>query len=98
MRDNVDATTANYEIVQVWSQQIFRMMTEGNDSEFAFERDLQNFLVKNLHLIEDGLKLLHEEDGITGVEYPVGGRRIDILAVDKDGALVVIELKVSKVT
>lgn len=64
-------------------------------TEFAYERDLQNFLVKNLNLIEDGLKL-YEDEGITGVEYPVGGRRIDILAVDREGALVVIELKVSK--
>ena len=36
------------------------------------------------------------EEGLTGIEFDVGGRRIDILAVDKEGALVVIELKVSK--
>jgi len=68
---------------------------EGSTTEFAYERDLQNFLVKNLDLVEDGLKL-YEDEGITGVEYPVGGRRIDILAVDIEGALVVIELKVSR--
>ena len=62
---------------------------------FAFERDLQNYLVKNLESIESGLKL-YNQDGITGVEFPVGGRRIDILAVDNQGDLVVIELKVSK--
>ena len=69
------------------------VVTEG--AEFAYERDLQNYLVKNLGLIEPGLRL-YNEDGITGREYPVGGRRIDILAVDGDGALVVIELKVSR--
>lgn len=63
--------------------------------EFAFERDLRNYLLKNLGLIEPGLKL-YEEEGITGVEFPVGGRFIDILAVDKDGRYVVFELKVSR--
>jgi hypothetical protein len=67
-----------------------------NGREFAYEKDLQNFLVKNLQIIEPGLKLFEEED-IIGIEYPAGdGRRIDILAVDKNNALVIIELKVSK--
>ncbi len=64
-------------------------------NEFAYERDLQNFLAKNLDLIEPGLKV-YEEDGISGIEYPAGGRFIDILAVDNDNNFVVIELKVSK--
>jgi endonuclease NucS-like protein len=64
-------------------------------TEFAFERDLRNYLVKNLGLIEPGLSL-YEEEGLTGVEFPVGGRFIDILAVDRSGAYVVIELKVSR--
>jgi RecB family endonuclease NucS len=63
--------------------------------EFAFERDLRNYLVKNLALIEAGLRL-YDEEGITGVEFPVGGRFIDILAIDKDGCYVVVELKVSR--
>jgi hypothetical protein len=65
--------------------------------EFAFERDLRNYLVKNLGLIEAGLRL-YDEEGITGVEFPVGGRFIDILAVDKDGRYVIVELKVSRGT
>lgn len=63
--------------------------------EFAFERDLRNYLVKNLALIETGLRL-YDEEGITGVEFPVGGRFIDILAIDRDGCYVVVELKVSR--
>jgi len=70
-----------------------REITGG--AEFAFERDLQNYLVKNLESVEAGLKL-YNQDGITGVEFPVGGRRIDILAVDAENNLVVLELKVSK--
>jgi hypothetical protein len=46
-------------------------------------------------LIEPGLQLFQDE-GITGIEFPAGGRFIDILAVDKDKRLVVIELKVSR--
>jgi RecB family endonuclease NucS len=63
--------------------------------EFAYEKDLQNFLSKNLSLIRPGLHL-YEEEGITGIEFPVGNRYIDILALDKDNNYVVIELKVSK--
>jgi len=64
-------------------------------TEFAFEKDLRNYLVKNLGLIEPGLHL-YEEEEITGIEFPVGGRFIDILAVDQTGSYVVIELKVSR--
>ncbi|MGR3617672.1 MAG: endonuclease NucS domain-containing protein [Paracoccaceae bacterium] len=63
--------------------------------EFAYERDLQNFLAKNIELIEPGLRL-YEEEGFQGVEFPAGGRRIDLLAVDKEERLVVIELKASR--
>jgi len=68
---------------------------EEETQEFGFEKDLQNFLVKNLYLIENDLKL-YENEGITGIEYPVGNRFIDILAIDSKNNLVVIELKVSK--
>lgn len=64
-------------------------------NEFAYERDLQNFLAKNLSLIEPGLRLYEEED-VNGLEFPVGGRFIDILALDSKDSYVVIELKVSK--
>lgn len=65
-------------------------------SEFLLERDLQRYLAENLECIEPGLRL-HEDDGIRGIEFEAGGgRRIDILAIDKNGAFVVLELKVSK--
>ena len=68
---------------------------DHDGTEFAFEKDLQNFLVKNLHMIEPDLKLYY--DGVRdGQEYPAGRRRIDILALDSDDQLVVIELKVSR--
>lgn len=64
-------------------------------TEFAYEADLRNYLAKNLSIIEPGLKL-YQDEGITGVEFDVGGRRIDILAIDAKGDFVVIELKVSR--
>jgi endonuclease len=68
----------------------------AGSSEFLLERDLQNYLAKNLECIESGLKL-YEADGVRGLEYEAGnGRRIDILALDRSGAFVVLELKVSK--
>lgn len=74
---------------------------EGDDSrnalsnEFGAERDLQNYLAKNLSALEPGLTL-YDDEGLRGVEFPAGGRRIDILAVGADGGYVVIELKVSR--
>lgn len=64
-------------------------------TEFLLERDLQLYLAKNLDKIEPGLKL-YQGELTTGLEFDAGGRRIDILAVDKNGAFVVLELKVSK--
>ena len=63
--------------------------------EFAYEADLRNYLSKNLASLELGLRL-YEDEGITGIEFPVGGRFIDILAADAEQGLVVIELKVSR--
>ncbi|WP_372986723.1 endonuclease NucS domain-containing protein [Marinobacter sp.] len=70
-------------------------LTEAGSPEFAYEKDLQNYLAKNLHLLEPGLTLF-EDEGINGLEFPAGGRFIDILATDSRGNFVVIELKVSK--
>jgi hypothetical protein len=65
-------------------------------SEFLLERDLQRYLAENLECIESGLKL-YEDDDLRGIEFEAGGgRRIDILAIDKTGAFVVLELKVSR--
>jgi len=64
-------------------------------SEFLLERDLQRYLAENMECIESGLRL-YEEDELRGIEFDAGGRRIDILAIDRHGALVVLELKVSK--
>lgn len=69
---------------------------QPGSSEFLLEKDLQRYLAENLGCIEAGLTL-YEDEGLRGFEFDAGGgRRIDILAVDAKGALVVLELKVSK--
>ncbi len=66
-----------------------------NDSDinasatFGLEKDLQSALVGTITQLEPDLTIV---DG--GVEYSVDSGRIDILAKDKDGCFVVIELKV----
>jgi hypothetical protein len=64
-------------------------------NEFAYEADLRDFLARNLSLLQRGLRL-YEDEGITGIEFPVGGRFVDILAVTPEKDYVVIELKVSR--
>lgn len=73
----------------------FEESSDENQTGFAYESDLRDFLSRNLHSIEPGLHL-YEDEGITGIEFPVGGRFIDILALDRDTNYVVIELKVSR--
>jgi len=70
----------------------------SNESDGRFAHtgaDLQNHLSRSLEGLESGLRL-HEEECIKGIEFPVGGRLIDIVAVDRSNALVVIEAKVSR--
>jgi endonuclease len=72
--------------------------TQVSSSEFAYESHLRDYLANNLEKIEPGLRLYtdEEDENIKGVEFEAGGRRIDILAVDKENKFVVIELKVSR--
>jgi endonuclease len=66
-----------------------------NGKEFAYESDLRDFLARNLTIVKRDLRL-YSDEGITGVEFPAGGRFIDILAVTPENNYVVIELKVSR--
>lgn len=69
-----------------------------DETSFAYEEDLRDYLASNLNVIEEGLNLFKNKNGLDGVEYSVdtNNKRIDILAIDKSKTPVVIELKVSR--
>lgn len=71
------------------------LVEEEEAQSFAREHDLRDFLAKNLNRIEPGLSL-YSDGGRSGVEFVIDDGRIDLLAVDREGRLVVIELKVSR--
>ena len=61
------------------------------EASISVERDLQDYLEQRLTELEPGLKLHNN-----GIEYDTDAGKIDILAVDNEGALVVIEIKSGK--
>lgn len=70
--------------------------TVEDPSEFAVEKHLEDFLVKNWKQTELGKQFdIYEEDGeVVGQQYPSDTGPIDILAVSKDKrTLLVVELK-----
>lgn len=68
-------------------------------TRFALEEQLRDYLAENLGILEPSLSLWPVENG-DAVEFQVDeqgpSRRIDILAKDRAGLPVVIELKVSR--
>lgn len=69
--------------------------SEEVEQQFAAENDLRDFLAKNPACIETGLRI-HQTGERTGIEFPVDGGFIDILAVDRSQRFVVVELKVGR--
>lgn len=64
---------------------------ESIEASLSLERDLHSYLAKRVNEIENGLVLVEN-----GNEYPTDVGRVDLLAKDKQGNNVVIELKVGK--
>ncbi len=63
--------------------------------EFPLEEYLENFIVKNWNSIDFGepLTLYIDDEGTPAQQYPTSEGFIDLLAKDRDGGFVVIELK-----
>ncbi|MBW8015118.1 MAG: hypothetical protein FVQ82_02955 [Planctomycetes bacterium] len=57
------------------------------NTAFAAEAHLRDYLAKNLNLIESGLELYVDKKERSGVEYPISGGFIDILALDQNQQL-----------
>lgn len=75
--------------------------TVEDPSEFALEKHLEEFLVKNWKQTELGREYnIYEVDGeIVGQQFPSDTGPIDILAISKDGkTLLVVELKKGRVS
>jgi Endonuclease NucS len=63
-----------------------------SDIEVAYENVVEHFCYREPWRIEDGL-MIYKRGRINGLQYKVGERRIDILAVDSNKDFVVIEFK-----
>lgn len=66
------------------------------DPVFTLEHQLRDFFAENINtILVNGrhLRLYEDEEGQEGVEYQTVTGRIDILAIDDDGAFYVIEFK-----
>ncbi|MDQ0286992.1 hypothetical protein J2Z49_002109 [Desulfofundulus luciae] len=81
-------------VVQV-DEEIDEIEEEIDEAVISLEKDLEEYIVRNLEQIEEGLQL-YSEDSISGRQYRTDVGRIDILAVDKEGGYLVIELKAGK--
>ncbi|MDY3338681.1 endonuclease NucS [Riemerella anatipestifer] len=66
-------------------------IVDSKEFSLSLERDLQSYLSSNLDEIEEGLELVDN-----GIEFKTNAGFIDLLAKDKNGNYVVIELKASK--
>lgn len=75
--------------------------TVEDPAEFAMEKHLEDFLVRNWQQTELGKKYdIYEEDGeLVGQQYPSDTGPIDVLAISKDKKeLLVVELKKGRVS
>lgn len=76
-------------------KEIFEEAYLPEEATISLERDLENFLLAKLNVLEEGLRLY---EGETGRQFQVQSGRIDILAQDKNNNFVVLELKAGTAT
>ncbi|RIA09188.1 hypothetical protein OE09_1017 [Flavobacteriaceae bacterium MAR_2010_72] len=62
-----------------------------NSNNFSYERDLKSSIVYQISELFPDYKIYGTEND--GVEYLIGGKRIDLLLEKNDGSLLAIELK-----
>lgn len=65
---------------------------ELESSNFTYERDLQSSLISQISVLFEGYKIYGA--GLEGVEFPIEGKRIDVLLEETGGkSLIAVELK-----
>ena len=74
------------------SQEIIEGEEALISASITLERDLEEYLVRNLGHLEAGLKL-YSKGSITGRQFNTDTGKVDILASDKAGDFIVLELK-----
>jgi RecB family endonuclease NucS len=72
--------------------------TVSSGNGYISEDHLREYFSKNLDLIESGLELYVDIYGNDGVKYQSDFGDIDILAVDKNGSLIVMSINAGKIT
>ena len=77
-------------LYQITNDELSPLVSTSFQEENLWERrDLQRLLRANIKVIADDIMVIAEEFG----EWSESGRRIDLLAIDRDANLIVIELK-----
>lgn len=89
--DEEDPEGDGEEIRDLISEEVAQQLEDRSDLLVGVEAQLRDYLAKNLNKLEVGLNLWTVTP--PSVELTISGKRIDILAKDKDGCPVVIELK-----
>jgi RecB family endonuclease NucS len=74
------------------SQEVIEGEEAPMSVSISLERDLEEYLVRNLGQLEAGLKL-YSKGSTTGRQFNTDTGKVDILASDRTGDFVVIELK-----
>ncbi len=87
-RGSIIAVKAHVKMGTYEDEPVEKVLEEAVETTFGLERDLQRALRSNIEQLEQGLKIT---DG--GREQTVESGRIDIIAEDRNGITVVIELK-----
>ncbi len=77
-------------LYQITNDSLLELPSTSFQQESLWERrDLQRLLKANIEAIDENVMVIAEEFG----DWSESGRRIDLLAIDRDANLVVIELK-----
>ncbi|MCC7520624.1 MAG: DUF91 domain-containing protein [Flavobacteriaceae bacterium] len=81
-------STKSFDISQSLEEEIDNIETW---TSYSYERDLKNSMISQINELFPEYKIYGENN--EGVEYLIGGKRIDILLKNENGDLLVIELK-----